>query len=180
MSRVIRAFQRVQIKNAVWEIQKLQEDKKLVNQRIDHSEGFAKRHLIAWIYTVWKFNNFSTFQILREINCLDLKTSKWGYKTFETASFDAFCKINGKNDFTKNLSSSKFLKYTHCVLWISIAFNSFFHLGRPHSRLDFLHISNLYALCAFCSTNTGSPIQIGSKLKTYVPLLDTLYEFGCS
>ena len=85
-----------------------------------------------------------------------------------------------KNDFTKNLNSRKFRKYPRCVLWISMAFNSFFHLGRPHSCWDFLHISNLYALCAFCSTNTRCPIQIGYKLKTYVPLLDTLYDFGCS
>ena len=73
------------------------------------------RTYVAYIYTVWKFHDFSIFQILREINFGDFASAKSAISThFEALNFDFYgflhflkAKIyqkdktqSSKNDFT--------------------------------------------------------------------------------
>ena len=57
---------------------------------------------------MWKFQNFSATQIIREITSGKLRV----YKMVIFVPLHMYLQI----DFTENLSGRKFRKFTHCVL----------------------------------------------------------------
>ena len=70
----------------------------------------------TFVNTVWKFNNFPTIQILREIKLSDLKNQKLSFMTIlEALNFKKWPNIKLiKIDFTKNMRGSQIPKFSHC------------------------------------------------------------------
>ena len=62
MSRVIRAFQRVQIKNAVWEIQKLQEEKSWLIRGLTIQKDLQRG---TWLLEFTQHQNIRIFLLIR-------------------------------------------------------------------------------------------------------------------
>ena len=102
------------------------------------------------LYTVWKFQNVSAYQNLREIDFHDCRSSKIViFNIFEPSNCHNWNSAGfAEIDFTQNVSSRKIIKLTHCVInfghsrgaksaiWTHLeALNFYFY--------DFLHISIL-------------------------------------